>query len=70
MTFFDLETNFFFKISSQELYFQVYQVYFSLCPKFDLICPKMSQNDLRAFSQITKNYLDKIESFEGYLRKK
>ena len=29
----------------------------------------MPLNDLRAFSQITKKYLDKTESFEGYLRK-
>ena len=60
----------FLKSSRQELHFEVYFVYFWRCPKFDPICPQMPQNDLRAFSQITKKYLDKTESFEGNLRKK
>ena len=56
MTFFDLETNFFENITSKALFW-------GICPKFDPICPQMSQYNLRAFSQITKYYLDKIESF-------
>ena len=35
----------------------------------DPICPRMPQNELRAFSRITKKYLDKTESFKRLLRK-
>ena len=58
----------FFKCHVKSFIFR-YIKFFSLCSKFDPICSQMSQNNLRAFPQITINYLDRIESFQRILRK-
>ena len=56
----------FLKRSRQELHFEVYQVYISRCPKFDPICPQISQ----CFFSNHKKIIWTKSSLESKLRKK
>ena len=60
MTFFDPETNF-FEVSHNLSTFGDVPIWPHM--------PRMPQNELSAFSQITKKYFDKTESFKRLLRK-